>query len=79
MNTENIQGGYVKCAETGSIYVQVPDNSQWGFTIYSDNQSWPGGFGIMTEWTLVPDNEVPKEVKEVLGDWRDYLDEQSRS
>ena len=73
MNTEKIKGGYVKCAETGSIYVQVPDNSQWGFSICSDDQCWPGGFGIMRDWTLIPDSEVPEEVREALGDWRDYL------
>ena len=51
--------------------MQAPDDNEWGFTLYSDDQSWPGGFGL-GEWTLVPANTVPNDVKALLGDPEDY-------
>ena len=65
-----IKRGYVKTNE-GLYYVQAPDNNEWGFTLYSDDQSWPGGFGL-GEWTLVPVDLVPNDVKALLGDPEDY-------
>lgn len=47
--------GYVIC-ENGLILVQTPDDNQWGFTIHSDDQSWPGGFSIGS-WTAIRDDD----------------------
>lgn len=60
-----IKLGYVKTAE-GTILVQVPDDSRWGFYLADDEQSWPGGIGIASEWELVPEDEVPEADRERL-------------
>ena len=68
---QTIHVGYVLTSE-GKYLVQVPSKNEWGFSLCSDDQSWPGGFGIATEWEIVHD--VPAEVRENLG-W--ILDELS--
>ncbi len=60
-----VKAGYVKTND-GSYYVQTPEDNQWGFSLHSDDQSWPGGFGL-GEWELVDENDVPEPVKEELG------------
>lgn len=67
-----IKSGYVRVIETGEYYVQAPDDNQWGFTLYSDNQSWEGGFGIAGHWVSVPASQVPDDVKTLLGNPSDY-------
>jgi hypothetical protein len=64
--TTQVQNGYVKTTN-GEFYVQTAENNQWGFSLHSDDQSWPGGFGVAGEWVLVPESEVPEAVKEQLG------------
>lgn len=57
---------YVRTAE-GKYLVQIPDDNQWGFSLVDDEQGWAGGFGIATEWEIVPTEEVPANVQETLG------------
>lgn len=66
---------YVKLAgERGfSAYaVQLPADNRWGFELAQAegewSQSWPGGFGLATEWTAVPKSKVPARVREEM-DW----------
>lgn len=67
MNASEIKTGYV-VTEDGSWYVQRPANNQWGFEICDDEQSWAGGLMAgMPTFRLVPESEVPAEVKESLG------------
>jgi hypothetical protein len=48
---------YVR-TDRGQILVQVPADNQWGFDLRSDDQSWPGGFGVAGEWTAIPASDV---------------------
>lgn len=52
--------------------VQLPANNQWGFELAQAegvwSQSWPGGFGLATEWTAVPKTKVPAKVRAEM-DW----------
>jgi hypothetical protein len=58
---------YVR-TEDGRYLVQVPDpDSQFGFYLADEDQTWGGGFGIARRWWVVPENRVPKRVKERLG------------
>ena len=70
-----VQTGYV-IGSDGKIYVQVRDNSQFGFSICDDDQSWAGGIGL-GNWTLIASNDsrITDEDRERLG-W--ILDEQAR-
>ena len=53
----SVPSGYV-VADNGNVYVQVPDDSQWGFSVASDDQSWPGGIGLgVSNWELVADDD----------------------
>ena len=61
-----VPNGYVRTAD-GTILVQLADNSQHGFSLYDDEQSWPSGFGIAREWTLIPASEVSAEDQARLG------------
>lgn len=63
---ENSIAGYVR-TQYGDYLVQLPANNVWGFTLHSDDQSWPGGFGF-TEWELVSVHDVPETDRERL-DW----------
>jgi hypothetical protein len=76
--TKQIQrgNGYVLGSD-GKIYVQVKDDSQFGFAICDDELSWAGGVGSgLASWTLIPndDSRITDEDRERLG-W--ILDEQS--
>lgn len=47
--------------------VQQPASNMWGFTLYSDDQSWPGGFGCgLKKWWAVSADSVPKEDRDRL-------------
>ena len=61
-----IYRGYVVDRD-GSFYVQKPARNQWGFSLFSDDQEFPGGFGV-GEWMACHEDKVPKEVREQL-DW----------
>ena len=70
------KAGYVLGSD-GKIYVQVKDDSQFGFAICDEELSWAGGVGSgLASWTLIPndDSRITDEVRERLG-W--ILDEQS--
>lgn len=56
MATETIKAGYV-ITDCGSIYVQVPSDNQWGFSIDDDDQSFPGGFDLGSDWNLLADDD----------------------
>lgn len=60
-----ITTGYVR-TQSGSWLVQKPDDNQFGFSLFSDDQVFPGGFGI-DEWQLVPAKRVPVRVRRELG------------
>lgn len=66
MATISISKRYVWC-ETGEYYVQARDDNQFGFSLYSNDQTFPGGFGVGGEWVVVPAREVPREERERLG------------
>jgi len=53
-----------------SLFVQLPADNQWGFSIHDDDQEWPGGFGIFDnrKWWTVKLEDVPAEIRERL-DW----------
>ena len=47
--------------------VQVEDSSQFGFSLLSDDQSWPGGFGSgWRAWRIIPKSRVPKRIRRRL-------------
>jgi len=52
--------------------VQLPSDNRWGFELARAegewSQSWPGGFGLATEWTTVPTTKVPAKVRAEM-DW----------
>ena len=48
--------GYV-ITEAGSVLVQVPADNRWGFCLCDDDQSWPGGFGVASNWEAVADDD----------------------
>lgn len=64
--TTHVKSGYVK-TNKGSFLVQTQEDNAWGFSLHDDDQSYPGGFGVATEWELVPESQVPEEEKERLG------------
>jgi hypothetical protein len=43
--------------DNGTILIQRPANNQWGFELASDDQTWPGGFGIAQSWEAIPDDD----------------------
>jgi hypothetical protein len=51
--------------------VQLPADNQWGFELAQADgewsQSWPGGFGLATEWTAVSCDKVPPRVRKEMG------------
>jgi hypothetical protein len=55
MSNAKIKAGYVLTGR-GNLYVQIPSDNQYGFSIYDDDQTWPGGFGI-GEWTLLASDD----------------------
>lgn len=61
-----IYRGYVR-TNRGTYLVQLPDDSTFGFSLLSDDQSWPGGFGIAIAWEAVSADDVPADVRERLG------------
>lgn len=53
----------------GNYLVQVEDDTQFGFSLLSDDQSWPGGFGSgWTTWQCVTKTAVPRRIRKQL-DW----------
>jgi hypothetical protein len=60
-----VHRGYVR-DPLGTVYVQKPDDNQWGYSLFSEDQAWPGGFGIDT-WEMVGEADVSAEDRERLG------------
>jgi hypothetical protein len=56
MSSTKIHTGYV-ITDTGTILLQIPDNNRWGFSIQDDDQTWPGGLGIASEWEVLKDTD----------------------
>jgi hypothetical protein len=74
--TGAVQPGFVLGSD-GRIYVQVPADNQWGFSICDDDQSWPGGFSSGLEsWTLLAndDQRITEDDRERVGWILDELD-----
>ena len=62
--------GYVQADTTGDYFIQLPADNQWGFTLCSDDQAFPGSFGAApngTRFIPVAREDVPPEVEEELG------------
>ena len=56
--------------------VQVEDSSQFGFSLLSDDQSWPGGFGSgWHSWHIVPKSKVPTHIRKQLDFLFDFSEE----
>jgi len=51
-----IHTGFV-LTESGSILLQLPGDNQWGFILCDDECSWPGGFGIASDWEPIEDDD----------------------
>lgn len=56
--------GYIQTPE-GDWYVQIPDNSPQGFTLYDEDQSWE--FPPIKDWKPISDRDVPIDVRKRLG------------
>ncbi len=65
MKTATIKAGYV-ITDEGLILLQAPAENQWGFSLHSDDQSWPGGIGIASSWELLA-NDDPRITEEIRG------------
>lgn len=52
----------------GNYLVQSPSDSQFGFCLSDDDQSYEGGFGSgFKSWESVTINQVPDKVRDRLG------------
>lgn len=47
-NTTTYRGFVI--TDRGNVLVQLPADNEWGFSLHSDDQEWPGGLGIADEW-----------------------------
>jgi hypothetical protein len=68
---------YVK-TDTGEFYLQVWDEQLFPhhkFAILSDDQTWEGGFGCASSWTIVPSHEVPNDIRRELDEVIESLSE----
>ncbi len=54
-------------SESGAYFVQLPQDNEFGFSLFDADQSWPGGIGAARTWTAVARESVPPEVEEELG------------
>lgn len=68
MATETIPTGYV-ITESGLILVQRPADCRWGFELCDDDQVFPGGHGVASEWTLLAgdDPRITPQARERLS------------
>lgn len=65
MSASGIYTGYV-ADKSGNIYVQMGAENRWGFSIFDDDQEFPGGFEI-GEWTAIDAASVSEVERERLG------------
>jgi hypothetical protein len=75
MKRSAVQASYVKLKGLrgfDAYAVQLPSDNQWGLELAKAkgawSQSWPGGFGLATEWTAVPKAKVPAKIRAEM-DW----------
>ena len=54
-------------SESGAYFVQLPQDNEFGFSLFDADQSWPGGIGAARTWTAVARESVPPEVEESMG------------
>ncbi len=68
MTTATIKAGYV-ITDSGRILIQAPAENQWGFSLHSGNQSWPGGVGIAFFLEILDDDDprISDEIRNTLG------------
>ncbi len=68
MTTAMIKAGYV-ITDKDMILIQSPAENRWGFSLHSDDQNWPGGFGIASSWELLADDDprITDEIRDSLG------------
>jgi hypothetical protein len=62
----SVKIGYV-IDKNDNIFVQIPSDNQFGFSIASDDQTWEGGIGL-GEWMLLENDDprITEDVKESL-------------
>jgi hypothetical protein len=52
----------------GFYFLQVPDDSVWGFALIADDGlTFPGGFGAAERWEYVEPEDVAQEVKRAFA------------
>jgi len=63
-STKNTQYlGYVR-NNRGKFFLQIPDpSSRWGFHLADGDQTWDGGIGAGSGWTIVTLDTVPDHVR----------------
>jgi hypothetical protein len=64
-----VKAGFVLGSD-GRIYVQVPADNQWGFSICDDDQSWAGGVGSgLQSWMLLANDDprITEDDRERIG------------
>ena len=63
-----VKAGFVVTPD-GDVFVQIPAENRWGFSLCSDEQSWEGGIGAAHSWELVDrdDPRVSDTSREELG------------
>lgn len=49
--------GYVITSDNTVLLQVRDDDSRWGFYLCDDDQSWDGGFGIASQWSIVSDDD----------------------
>jgi len=54
-------------SESGAYFVQLPQDNEFGFSLFDADQSWPGGIGAARTWTAVARESVPAEAERALG------------
>ena len=77
--TTTVKAGFVLGSD-GEIYLQIPADNQWGFSICDDDQAWPGGFNSGLEsWTLLANDDprITEDDRERIGWMLDELDQES--
>lgn len=48
---------YYVITNDDQILVQIVDDNRWGFSLTSDDQTWPGGIGVASSWEIISPND----------------------
>jgi len=62
-----IVDGYVRDTDTGEYLIQKKEDNRWGFSLFDDEMSYPGGFGKSSNWECVSEDDVPSTIVDSLG------------